>query len=223
MSEQIPFGTSDFAENPEPRCACILLLDVSGSMRGGPIDELNSGLQTFLDELRADSLALKRVEVAVVTFGKDVQTISPFTTAEHFQPPTLVAEGNTPMGQGIFQTVEMLRQRKAEYKTNGIAYFRPWILMVTDGGPTDDWRTSPQLIREGEARKEFSFFAIGVQGANLDILKQISFREPLKLQGLRFRDLFVWLSKSLTSVSRSTPGDTVPLTNPAAPGGWASV
>jgi uncharacterized protein YegL len=72
--EQIPFGTNDFAENPEPRVACVLLLDVSGSMAGSAIAELNAGLTTYKDELAADSLASKRVEVAVVTFGSVVQT-----------------------------------------------------------------------------------------------------------------------------------------------------
>jgi hypothetical protein len=26
MTEQIPFGTTEFADNPEPRCPCLLLL-----------------------------------------------------------------------------------------------------------------------------------------------------------------------------------------------------
>ena len=56
MSEQITFATSDFASNPEPRCPCILLLDVSGSMNGRPINELNAGLVTFRDELLAAGL-----------------------------------------------------------------------------------------------------------------------------------------------------------------------
>ena len=68
MSEQITFATSDFASNPEPRCPCILLLDVSGSMSGRPINELNTGLVTFRDELLADPLALKRVELGIATF-----------------------------------------------------------------------------------------------------------------------------------------------------------
>ncbi len=75
-------------------------------------------------------------------------------------------------------------------------------------------------MREGEASKNFAFFAIGVQGANMDTLRQLSIREPLQLTGLRFRELFAWLSRSLSSVSRSTPGTEVAL---PAPTGWASV
>ncbi len=92
MSEQITFATSDFASNPEPRCPCILLLDVSGSMNGRPINELNAGLVTFRDELLADPLALKRVELGIVTFGP-VHVEQPFTSAANFFPPILFAQG----------------------------------------------------------------------------------------------------------------------------------
>lgn len=54
----------------------------------------------------------------------------------------------------------------------------------------------------------------------MDTLRQISVREPLSLQGLKFRELFSWLSSSLRSVSRSTPDTEVSL---EAPKGWASV
>ncbi len=69
FASQVPFGTDSFADNPEPRCPCLLLLDTSGSMSGAPIAELNAGIQAFKDELIADEIAIKRVEVAVVTFG----------------------------------------------------------------------------------------------------------------------------------------------------------
>ncbi len=223
MDVQIPFGTNDFAENPEPRCACVLLLDISGSMGGKPIVELNNGLTTYRDELVADSLAAKRVEVAIVTFGGQVQTVCDFTTAESFHPPTLTAGGDTPMGTAINQALDMLQRRKEAYRASGISYYRPWVFMLTDGGPTDEWQSAAERIKQGEASKAFSFFAVGIDGANFEKLKLISAREPLKMQGLRFRDLFVWLSSSQQGVSRSNPGDTVPLTNPAAPGGWAAV
>lgn len=219
MSEQIAFGTTDFADNPEPRCPCLLLLDVSGSMQGQPIDALNAGLITFKDELAADALAMKRVEVGVVTFGP-VQITLPFQGAESFYPPTLVAQGDTPMGSAIKQGLDMVRARKDEYRANGISYYRPWVFLITDGGPTDEWQSAAAAVREGEASKSFAFFAIGVQAANMDTLQQISVREPLRLDGLRFRDLFSWLSSSLRSVSRSSPGTEVPLQPPQ---GWAAV
>jgi uncharacterized protein YegL len=221
--EQIPFGTNNFAENPEPRCACVLLLDVSGSMAGQAIAELNAGLTLYKDELAADPLASKRVEVAVVTFGGQVQTVSDFTTADAFHPPVLIAGGETPMGAAILHGLDVLRQRKAVYKANGISYFRPWVFLITDGGPTDAWASAAAQIKQGEASKAFSFFSVGVEGANFDVLKQLGVKEPLHLKGLRFRDLFSWLSQSQKAVSRSTPGEQVPLPNPTGPQGWASV
>ena len=167
--EQIPFGAAEFADNPEPRCPCLLLLDTSVSMRGRPIEELNAGLIAFKDELMSDSLAAKRVEVGIVGFGP-VKTISDFTTADYFVPPTLAVSGDTPMGAAIVHGLDLIRQRKEVYKSNGVAYYRPWIFLITDGGPTDQWQHAAAMVREGEQSKAFQFFAAGVEGANFETL-----------------------------------------------------
>jgi uncharacterized protein YegL len=219
VSEQVPFGTDSFADNPEPRCALMLLLDTSGSMGGAPIRELNDGVATLKQGLTEDALASKRVEVGIISFGP-VKIESPFHTVTNFFPPVLHASGDTPMGEAIRQGIEMLKQRKAEYRAAGISFFRPWIFLMTDGGPTDEWKSAAAMVKEGEASKSFAFFAVGVENANMETLKQISVREPLKLKGLMFRELFVWLSSSMRAISSSTPGDTVPL---APPSGWTEV
>ncbi|MBL7692984.1 MAG: VWA domain-containing protein [Flavipsychrobacter sp.] len=217
--EQIPFGSDNFADNPEPRCPCVLLLDTSGSMSGMPLMQLNEGVRTFKDELLSDPLARKRVEVAVVTFGP-VTVESEFHTVPNFFPRELDPTGDTPMGDAILTGIDMVTRRKKEYKENGIAYYKPWIILITDGAPTDEWSRAAAAVHAGEAAKSFAFFAIGVEGANMDILKQISVRSPLKLKGLMFREFFIWLSASMKMVSAKTPGATI---NLLPPSGWSEL
>lgn len=130
----------------------------------------------------------------------------------------------TYMGQAVNHAIDALEVRKQEYKDAGISYYRPWIFLITDGAPNDsNWEVAAQRAVEGDRAKSFSMFCVGVEGADFDTLTKFCSREPLKLKGLRFRDLFLWLSSSQQSVSRSTPGDEVPLENPATPDGWASI
>lgn len=217
--EQIPFGSDNFADNPEPRCPCVLLLDTSGSMAGMPIAQLNDGVRTFRQELLQDPLATKRVEVAIVTFGP-VSVETDFHTVPNFHPRELETTGDTPMGEAIMTGIDMITRRKKEYKENGIAYYKPWIILITDGAPTDEWAKAAAAVRAGEDNKSFAFFAIGVENANLEILKQISVRAPLKLRGLMFREFFIWLSASMKMVSAKTPGSAI---NLLPPSGWSEL
>jgi len=78
-----------------------------------------------------------------------------------------------------------------------------------------------QRLREAETERRLLFFAVGVQGANTEILSQIALpeRPPIMLNGLDFRSLFVWLSTSMKRVSSGKIGDAISL----PPVGWGQI
>lgn len=226
MITQLTIPADIFANNPEPRCPCCLLLDVSASMAGEPIRQLNEGLSLYHQELLSDPLAAKRVQVGIVTFGGIVQIAQQFCEVGLFTPPVLETRGDTPLGGALAESLGLIERIKGEYRANGISYYRPWLFLITDGAPTDDYRLAAAQLKDAIARNQVTFFAVGVAGADFGVLEELSpGRVPLRLEGLRFRELFQWLSNSQRSVSRSTPGDdpNVPLDDPTGPNGWGTV
>jgi uncharacterized protein YegL len=205
-------GFPEFADNQENRCPVVLVLDTSGSMQGAPIQALNEGIQAFKQDVLRDVQATLSLETAIVTFGKDgVQKIQDFVGIDRFQPPALAADGLTPMGEAVILALDLLEARKGAYKSNGVQYYRPWLVLITDGAPTDDWQSSAQRLREAEGDNRVIALAVAVQNARLDILKQFSLRPPAALNGLDFRDLFLWLSNSMKRVSAGKVGEAVAL------------
>src|SRR5438445_5562669 len=156
--------------NPQhPHCATVLALDISGSMSGDKIRQVNEGLAAFRDDVLTDDLARKRVEAAVVTFGSRVELAHPFSSMEAFAPATFKAGGSTPMGEAILKSIEAIRVRKQMYREVGTDYYRPWIFLITDGEPTDMhpgdelWQRVVAEVHGGEAAREFLFFGVGVE------------------------------------------------------------
>ena len=203
-----------FAENPEPRCPCVLVVDVSSSMYGNKMNQLNSGIATFEQELKADQLASLRTEVAIVTFGSGAEMRQDFVTADQFSPPTLRANGATEMSAGINLALDKIEERKKMYRDNGIDYYRPWLFLITDGAPTEtpkEVNAMSERLKSADGDKRVAAFSVGVQGADMDLLTEISPRRPLMLKGLEFTSMFVWLSQSMSRVSASRTDDEIEL------------
>ncbi|TVR13125.1 MAG: VWA domain-containing protein [Planctomycetota bacterium] len=197
---------AEFAENPEPRCPVLLLLDTSFSMREeGRIEALQEGIRMFRDEVAGDNLASLRIEVSVVTFGEKSEQVTPFTPILDFEPPVIKASGTTPMGSAISLGLASLEERKAAYRESGILYYRPWVFLITDGEPTDQWKEAAQQVHQGEKDGKFLFYAVGVKSANFTRLAEIAppNRGPLQLKGIAFKEMFQWLSASVKAVSTS--------------------
>ena len=216
---QISAAEIGLAQNAEPRCPCLILTDVSGSIAGAPIAEVNAGLQRLKAKLVEDALACLRVELALVTFNENVTVEIDFCSPDNFTPPTLTASGGTHLGAAILKGLEMLNARTAEYRAAGISYYRPWLMVLTDAESGDDIAEAAQIVKEAESNRRLAFFGIGVLGANMDALGSLSLRPPLCLEGIKFQELFEWLSVNLSTVAVSQLGEQVPLTAPT----WAAV
>lgn len=213
----------EFVDNTNQRTPCILVLDASGSMAGEPIAQLNAGLEIFADELKNDAMASMRVQVLVLSVGghEDVDILQPWTDAVDFVAPVLQPGGMTPLGKGMDVALDEVRNQKAVYDANGISSTRPWIIMISDGCPNDfGWEDAAERCRQEEADKRVVIFPIGTEGADFQALGQFSNKTPKKLKGLQFRELFIWLSRSMSTVSSSVPGERVSLPSTDS---WAEI
>lgn len=205
-------------ENFEQKCLCVLVLDTSYSMDDGSIDELNAGLKRFQDELLKDKTTRDRLEVAIVTFDSDVKTIQQPALLTDFSMPTLECNGSTSMIDGISEAIDIVENRKQYYKSHGIPYYRPWIVMMTDGYPDSDQDVDgmSSRIKDAHQHKEFVFMGVGVgDSISEDVLKQLAQSDfpPMKMQAVKFCEFFTWLSNSMSGVSNST-GTDVTIPNP---------
>lgn len=201
----------DLVDNPTPRVPVALCLDVSGSMFGKPMEELNAGVARYLEEVRKDELALSSAETALVTFGDTAQRIADFDTADRLQPPALEADGITDMGAGLTLALDLLEQRKKAYQSAGVDYYQPILVVMSDGAPNGDPRVlkaAVERIQEQLDRRKLTVVAVGLgPDADLEMLGRLSRRQAVRLSGTRFREFFLWLSRSVASVSATLPGE----------------
>lgn len=201
--------SAESAENYEQKCLCVLVLDVSGSMRGEPIAELNRGLQDFYNEISKNETTSQRLEVCIMTFNETVKTLQEPALVENFTMPNLTAFGSTAMVDAVKEAIEKVEARKKWYKETGQSYYRPWIILMTDGEPDagqDVYGLAPRIKEDTEA-KRYVFFPIGIEGANMETLNAIQGNmSPKKLKGLKFIEFFQWLSASMGTVVTKTEG-----------------
>jgi uncharacterized protein YegL len=192
--------------NPDPRVACVALIDVSGSMEGEPIAALERGFAGFTRYLHNESLASKRVEVAVVTFGTVATVAVPMQEARRVLPVRFTAGGTTNLAAGIHLALDIIEDRKAAYKAAGLQYYRPWILVITDGKANiEGFDEAVGRLNAAEEAHGVTVFAVGAgPRVNYPQLSRVSTkRSPAPLDGVKFEELFEWLSASLTTVSNS--------------------
>ena len=106
--------------NYEQKCLCVLVLDTSYSMDDG----------RFQEELLKDEITRDRLEVCIVTFDSEVNVVQDPALLTEFTMPTLQTNGSTCMVDGLEEAISIVENRKLYYKSHGITYYRPWIVMM---------------------------------------------------------------------------------------------
>lgn len=200
----------------ESHLACALLLDTSDSMRMGDraIDSLNEGIKRFKAGLMEDSIARRRVDVAVVAFNSDVEVVSGFVPVSSMPTPELSASGMTDMAQGIQTAIDLVKARTAQYETLGTPWHKPWIVMITDGKSTSssyEMRMAAKRIQQEEqkgSRGRLSFWALGIGDYDSDEMFMLT-KRVIELRNADFTQFFDWLADSMSCISRSQVGDRV--------------
>ncbi|MCM1176206.1 MAG: VWA domain-containing protein [Bacteroides sp.] len=239
--------SSEVAENYEQKCLCVLVLDLSGSMNeivddstavatgqtvfvdgknynivtGGisKLDNLVEGLQSFYTDIENDETTSQRLELAVVTFGDSVNVIQSPTLISDIEMPGLMADGDTALVDAVEEAIDIVNNRKKWYKSTGQPYYRPWIILITDGEPDagQDVSALANRIKKDTSEKKYVFLPIGVDNANMQVLQNIQGQIPaMKLKGTKFSSFFKWLSASMGTVVSSEEGTAVDLSEGAS-------
>ncbi len=190
----------------EPHMAFLFLVDVSGSMSGKAIKNLNSALEYFKEAVCQDEQSTQILDVAVVAFNHEVQVVQPFAPVQYMENIELKATGGTDISAGVEVALNMVDDRSRFYRENGTEPYKPWIFMISDGAGGDVSQVA-QKVQEREAQGNLQFFSLGVAGYDSNTLHQLCGKKVYKLDGYDFRGMFDWAVKSVRAVSVSSPGE----------------
>lgn len=191
--------------NSAPRCPVILLLDTSYSMEGEPIKLLNAAVRQFLQETAADEAASMSVELEIIKFDSCAQIVTPFTQiCDVTSYRDLTVGSCTSLGAGLTLAKAELEARRKMYQRAGISSYKPWVIVMTDGEPNDAWQQPADDMRNLSEKIGIMYLGVGIgEMANMELLEEI-IPETRRLQGLKFKEFFRWLTDSLKCVSSST-------------------
>lgn len=147
------FNPNNYKAPEAKKLPVILLLDVSGSMSGAKIDSLYDATIDMINTFVAAQAKEQVIDVAIITFGDSVNLHTRYTPVKDLQAKGISrfkASGMTPMGTALRMAKDMIDDKK---ETPSRIY-RPAVVLVSDGVPTDDWEgPMDRFINDGRSAK----------------------------------------------------------------------
>ena len=195
----------------------IVLADVSGSMaENGKIEALNLALKDMIRTFAGESRIRADIQVGLITFGGPAATLhlplAPCSQITAF--PDLMAAGRTPMGHAFALAREVIEDKNL---IPSRAY-RPVVILVSDGLPTDDWEQSFEALCKSERTQKASRFALAIGiDADEDMLRRFSNNPEVPVfKAHEARDIYRFFRAVTMSVTTRTasanPDSALPLT-----------
>ena len=195
----------------------IVLADISGSMSSdGKIDALNTSISEMISAFADEDDSKAEVFVSIIAFGKGGafvhESLQPAKNI-HWKP--LEASGRTPMGEAFNLTKTMVEDREL---IPGRSY-RPTIVLVSDGVPTDDWQSPLKALLDSERASKAIRFAMGIgSDADQETLRAFLADDNVPLfeahEARKIRNFFRWVTMSVTFRSRSANPNTLIMPEP---------
>jgi len=207
----IPFDPSKFTAAKAKPLPVILLLDVSGSMGGEKIRNLNDAVRDMLEVFCDTENSETEIWVAIITFGDQVKLHQKLVSAGQIQWQDLSAGGSTPLGVALQMAKAMIEDKDI---VPSRAY-RPTVVLVSDGQPTDDWeKPLKEFISDGRSGKcDRMAMAIGAQ-ADETVLGKFIEGTPNGLfyseNAKQMRDFFKFVTMSVTIRTKSQTPNVIP-------------
>ena len=206
------FGNWDTSEIKTSRKVPIcLVVDTSGSMMNKDgsdrpkIVELNRNIHSLINYIKNDPTASRICDLSIISFGGSVDGVSGYDNVENIEFKGLRASGATPMGEAVLKAIELLHIRRNYYRTNDIEHYKPIMLLMSDGAPTDDYDVAAGQLSTMVRNKELKIFPVGV-GVSFDQQVLKTFSPLIDPKVIRDTSGFAMLFRLLSS-STSNPND----------------
>ncbi len=187
------------------RLPVYFLIDVSESMVGEPVQQVETGLATIIQELKRDPYALETVYISVVVFAGKSRTIMPLTDVITFYPPRLPVGGGTALGEGLNHLMREMGQTLVKTTMERKGDWKPIVFLFTDGAPTDNYQTALDTWnREWKTKSQVVAVSFGA-GADLSVLYRLTDNVMLfkNTDANSYKSFFKWITASIQASSQS--------------------